>query len=546
MILRPIRQALRAPALAAIASGMLAVSSGAVGGTPVAPTLADFVGQQVTANTWRNINWSTAGYPGTWIEPAHGGDTYSPIVHVWTPTVARSGRVWLRLHPAGAGNGGTPEIPAGGSIDTQWLQVALAHGDVVFSGTAPHSGIWVNSLGAYQTNDFDIFGKLVQFVRSLATAFDFDPAKLTTLAQSRGNHVLLSAFRADLANPSAPTFAGRCSSIPNLMLHINSQCAYNPRRAGDEACSDFATESAAFYAVWGNPDDTRLCAGDLIATAPQLPPFVTSYDMEFPSIRYSSPDGKVPVATILADATSHWPQWGKVFGREYAKRGASDKFMCWANSEAGGDAEQLGAYAVAAREFYNGATLQDAMATGMAVKRGHNVIAARSSLVGVWQVNDGQTTPTGSTQGVAGQPVGAIADLSVGILAAGTNPMLGKPGGQTSAAQRTTLVATAGGYGFSVVPTQRILVNHAGTSNDGRQGRSWTSDGIRWNVPSLRPSGAIGFGTAQLDNKTIVVMAVAPLGTSISDQDARVYDHAAYQRIGNWTPFLIQMGYTPP
>lgn len=506
---------------------------------PTAPALSDFSAQQTGANTWRDIFWSST--VGTWIEPAHGGDTFSPIVHVWTPTVARSGRVWVRLHPAG----GDPDIPPGGSMDIQFLQPALAQGDVVFSGTFPHSGIWVASQGAYQTNDVDVCGKMLQFIRSLHVAFDFEVDNLATMAQSRGNHVLLSAFRANLADPEAPTYAGRRSSIPDRMFHVNSQFAFNTRRAGEESCSDWATESAAFYAFWGAADDTRLCSGDLIATAPVLPPFCTNYDLEWPSITYASADGKVPVATVNASGTNHWPQAGKVFGREYAARGMSDRYMAWANCAAGGDAEQMGYYVVANREMDGGATLQDAMTTAVAVKRGHSAIAARADLAGVWQVNDGLDPPTGSTAAVVGQPVGAIADMAQGIAAAATNPLVGTPGGQTTAAQRTVLATTPGGYGFSVVATQRVLVGYAGTSNDAREGRSWTLDNIRYDVPALLPAGAIGFGTAQANDKTLVLMVAAPLGTPITDQDARVYDHSAYQRRDDWSVYLTEIG-SPP
>lgn len=489
---------------------------------PEAPTLAslaEFLVAPENPLVYENILW--APNQPDWVEPATG-QTCKCWVDITMPPGVPADYGWTNGFPMAHHHhyaGGNHHV-RGGTVNSALKQKLLAKGIAFSSWEVPHP---VLTPGVPQ----NFWGRLVQYARSLSAALNLDPAKMFNIGRSRGNYSFVTAMMPDLADPQADTLAGRLSSVIKWHFGANTQGVYRTGRAADLFV--IASDRAAYLALNGPDVPTDPCAIDMIATAPQLPDFVVSYDKKVVD-RTLYPDGKVPASVIGTD--KHWPESGNQFVAKFKEVHAEDKIVFWDDSEAGGDEEQLGYCAEWIVGMWAGLTCAEAMFAAVAKVKGHHASHIPAGFAGVWQASDGTNASTPYT--AYGQPVGAIADASKGVAArTQSTPLAATAAGQVTPSQRPTLAPLANGSGISFALNTRLLIGFAGSGED-RACYFW---GVsrEYVKPGLSAGSAIGVGHSNDSTLTAVgdivaAIVAAPQGVAITAQDLKVYRHLARRR----------------
>ena len=492
---------------------------------PEAPTLeslAEFLVNPENPLVYEDILWS----PSTpdWVEPATGL-VCKCWVDITLPPGVPSDYGWEDGFPLANHHhfaGGNHHV-RGGSVNAQLKQKLLAKGIGFASWEIPHPVITPGT-------PLTFWGRSVQYARSLASALNLDPVLMFNVGRSRGNYSYLTALQPDLADPSSDTLAGTLSSVIQWHFGVNPQSVYRTGRAVDL----FVIESDrnAYYALQGPDNPAMPCAVDMIATAPQIPHLACCYDKPFVD-RTIYPDGKVPASVI--GTNQHWPESGNAFKEAYAPI-APDKFVCWDDSEVGGDTEQLGYCADWIMAMWSGLTCAEAMFEAVAKAKGHAAhhipVDENGVITGVWQLTDGTNASTPVVS--VGQSVGAIADASKGKAARSqSTPLAATAAGQTTAGQRPTLGVLPNGRGLAIATNQRMLIAFAGSGED-RQCVYWglTKEYTRAGVYA---GGAIGIGfsndsAANATGDVLAAMVSAAQGVAITEQDKKIYRHLARRR----------------
>ena len=163
-----------------------------------APTMALLEPYRVGAtNVFKGVPWGAV----TWTE---NGLNYSQVVDIYLPSIAPTGPFVVRDHPAAS----PYDIADGSGLYNSLIAPSLAAGYVFFARSARHPKLSSTPTEFYDTD----YAVSLQFIRSLHQALGFDPAKYYEYTQSRGSGCIINLLMADLANPTASTYAGRQSS----------------------------------------------------------------------------------------------------------------------------------------------------------------------------------------------------------------------------------------------------------------------------------------------------------------------------------------------
>lgn len=487
---------------------------------PTEPEIIALGGTKVSATEYDDVVWSATVAP--WLEPNSGGATFYPRMDIDKPSASAASFGWpdgypiaIHLPPSGS----TYKIAGGGSVAVNVKTPCLTEeGHIVISAMAPHPALTPAA-------SLDAWGELVQFIRSICPALGADPTKIYAVPRSRGNYINVTCLRPDLADSSSTSYRARQSSVLPLVMGANTQAWYNARRAAEENIDDMA-DAAAFYAgINETPNEAMPSFADMVATAPQVHTLVTNYDFRFPSDQYGT--RKVDYALIT---TNHWPGSGESLMDEYGKRGMASRIVCWDNSQAGGDAEQLGYYPRAASEFFRGATIGDAMMTSVAIKKSLAAYALRPAFRGAYQGSDGTNFATPVT--AVGQKLGGVINFAAGIAASETvAPAPTKSGGSPTAGNRTTVTAVANGYAQrALAGAEGFISPQSGSGGTADRPVLWWTDTEELTTADQYPASGIRFGATTHFNVDIVAMVTGVQGATIDAQSAKVFRFAAKHR----------------
>lgn len=455
------------------------------------PTLASIEAYRTSATTWKAVPWGGV----TWVE---SGITYSQVVDIYKPAVTIPNAPFIvRCHAASS----EYDIAPGSSMDISLVQKASAAGIWVFALSARHP-----YLSSTPTNFYDEdFGRGVQFIRSLAPALGFDPAKFYAYTQSRGSGMMIQALLPDLADPNASTYAGQQSSRGlKLCWSINPQSRSRSLLAGQKFLTD-QTQINLLLAAY--PDDTRQRdAAALVLTADEaaVPLFVAQYDTPYQA-------DKVTYAVMQANGgVTHYPNQGKDYREAYVARGMRDRIVV--TDQATGFANVTEDFVPVIQAIEAGLSLPWAVAIARAARLGHSLLAIPQSLQGIAVNSDG----TGGVPAV-GAGIGGIADKSQGIA----NTSLVGGAGQQGVNKKPKLAAIGANYGALFDSTDQLVCFKA---NSGAVGClvGWTTAGM-FTAVAAQDSASVTWSAGDTNTQTLAVVGGAPL----SVVDRRIYSSLA-------------------
>lgn len=458
---------------------------------PAAPTLASIEAYRTGPRTWKGVPWGD----GEWIE---NGITYRQVIDIYAPAVTIEDAPFIgRFHAASS----PYDIEPGGGMDTEILQKASAAGMWVFPVACRHP-----ALSSTPTQFFDDeYGRAVQFIRSLAPALGFDPAKFYVFTQSRGSGMLIQNLLPDLVNADAPTYAGRQSSRGIKMAwSINPQSHNRSSIAGQKFLID-QTQINLLLAAY--PDDARQRnAADLLLTADEsvIPLFVAQYDAAYQA-------DKVTFSVMQANGgITHYPNMGLAYRESYVARGLRDKIVVTDQSD--GFENVAADFVPTIQAVEAGIPLAWAVAIARSARLGHSLIAIPQSLAGVAVNPDG----TGGAPAVGGT-IGGIADKSQGINSTSTTG----GAGQNQLSRRPKLVAIGPNYGAEFDDTDRLVCLK---TNSGAAGClvSWSTTAMSTAVVT-QDTTSINWTVGTGNTQTVTVIGAEPLDIS----SRRIYSSLA-------------------
>lgn len=459
--------------------------------TPQPPTLASLDTWKQSATFWKAVPWGNV----TWVE---NGITYSQVVDIYKPAVTIANAPFIvRCHAASS----EYDIEPGGGLDTEIVQKASAAGIWVFALSCRHPALSSTPTEFYDED----YGRGVQFIRSLAPAMGFDPAKFYLFSQSRGSGMLIQNLLPDLANANAPTYAGRQSSRGIKMAwSINPQSHNRSSVAGQKFLVD-QTQINLLLAAY--PDDARQRnAADLLLTADEavIPLFVAQYEAAYQA-------EKVNFSVMQANGgITHYPNMGLAYREAYVARGKRDRIVV--TDQSSGFESVAADFVPVIQLIEAGISLPWAVAITRAARRGHSVIGIEPGRSGVAVNADG----TGGVPAV-GAGIGGIADKSQGILNAGT----AGGAGQQSLNKKPKLAALGSNYGALFDATDQLVCLKA---NSGAAGcfAAWTTTAMTTTVASQTTS-QIEWTVGDTNTQTLAVVGAAPLEVA----DRRIYSSLA-------------------
>lgn len=391
---------------------------------PLAPTLASFNDYQTSATTWSGIPYGSE----TWNEETLGGLELAQVVDVYRPTGTPppgGWRVVLWFHA----NSQDRVIQASGNL-RDCVNELLAAGYVVIAIEFRHPGVNVTEVDAH--NDI---GRAVQFARSIGAAFGCDQANYYGLARSRGSLAIWQSLQADLMSPTAPTHAGRQSSLLRAVWAYNPQTTY--RSAQYASLFVLAANQAAYLA--DEPDNPALgSAINSVATAPQPPWLALITEKPY----YGAPQAYPGPADDV-----HFPDMVAALRDAYIARGLRSRVV---------DLDDIpsGEGYIGARHWFDaiaaGMDAQEAMVVATAKATNGDVFYTRPSGEGAFS-DDAATT-----QAAVGQAAAVLANRGAGAAAT-----------QTVAADRPLVMAYGNGRALDFVDTSDVLATSVGTAATG-------------------------------------------------------------------------------
>lgn len=423
---------------------------------------------------WGNVSWTEGAY------------TYSQVVDIYVPSITPTGPFVFRHHAAQS----PYDITAGSTLDTTFIQASLVQGYVVFVCAARHP-----KLSSTPTNFYDEdYGRCLQFMRSLHVALGFNPNKGYCLTQSRGSGMMIQHLLPDLANPAAPTYAGRMSSRGlNLIYSINPQ-AYNRSLT---MATEYLTDSTQInLALADYPDDSRQRdAGTMVLTADlsAIPNFVAKYDATWQS-------GKVTYAAMQASGgVLHYPNQGLTYRSSYATRGVLDRIVV--TDQDSGLAEITSDFVPVIMGLEAGLNLPQAMAIARASRKSHSLIYIPPSLAGVTVNADG----SGGVPAVGGN-TGGISDKSAGI----GNTATANGAGQTTNANKPKLTQIGSQYGLLFADSTDTLVCQRANSGAAGCLAAWTTAAMTTTTTN-QTTNQIVWTVGSGNTQTLAIVGAAPL-----------------------------------
>jgi hypothetical protein len=458
---------------------------------PQAPGLDSIEAYRTSATTWKAVPWGDV----TWVE---NSITYSQVVDVYKPAVTIANAPFIvRCHAASS----PYDIEPGSGMDTEIVQKASAAGIWVFALSARHP-----ALSSTPTQFFDEdYGRGLQFIRSLAPALGFDASKCYLFSQSRGSGMLIQNLLPDLANPTAPTYAGRQSSRGIKMAwSINPQSHNRSLSAGQKFLID---QTQINLLLNGYPDDARQRnAAELVLTADEsaIPLFVAQYDAAFQA-------DKVTFSVLQANGgVTHYPNMGLAYRESYVARGLRDRIVVTDLSD--GFSNVAADFVPAIQALEAGLPLAWAVAIARSARLGHSLIAIPQSLAGISVEPNG----TGGTPAL-GAAIGGISDKSQGI----SNISTTGGAGQNQVTRRPKLQALGANYGALFDDTDRLVCLKA---NNGAAGclAAWSTTAMSTAVVS-QDTTSINWTVGNGNTQTVAVIGAAPLAVA----DRRIYSSLA-------------------
>lgn len=458
---------------------------------PAAPTLASIEAYRTSSTTWKAVPWGNV----SWVENAI---TYSQVVDIYKPAVTIPNAPFIvRCHAASS----PYDIEPGSGMDTEILQKASAAGIWVFALSARHPALSSTPTEFYDED----YGRGVQFIRSLAPALGFDPVKFYLFSQSRGSGMLIQNLLPDLANPTAPTYAGRMSSRGLKMAwSINPQSHNRSLSAGQKFLID---QTQINLLLNGYPDDARQRnAAELVLTADEsaIPLFVAQYDAGFQA-------AKVTYSVLQANGgVTHYPNMGLAYRESYVARGLRDRIVVTDLSD--GFSNVAADFVPTIQALEAGLPLAWAVSIARSARLGHSLIAIPQSLLGISVESNG----TGGTPALGGA-IGGIADKSQGINSISTTG----GAGQNQLSRRPTLAAIGPNYGAEFDDTDRLVCLK---TNSGAAGClvSWSTTAMSTAVVT-QDTASINWTVGTGNKQTVAVIGAAPLAVA----DRRIYSSLA-------------------
>jgi hypothetical protein len=388
---------------------------------PVIPTLADIAQYRTSPTTWIGIPYGDA----EWDEPTLNGKRLKQVYDLylpWEPKPGDSIPVVGRLHA----NGGERFIEPGSMLDNQLMQPALAAGMAVALIEFRHPVTNKNWNGLGDVPHEDV-GLAVQHIRSLHAALGLDRASFYFASQSRGNLAAWQAMQANRANPNAPTYAGRQSTLFEAGLGVNLQSEFRSQRF----CEQYIIPEDWAVVLASNPDDPRFGSTYLsVATAPKRPKMIVYHDNPY--------FGRLIAASEIIEGGVHHPDFGLSIKKAYEDVGDGDN-VAICDSVTGG-VETFGDFIPWLLEIRKGASAVEALTTVRTRRRGAVAYFVPKDGTGAYA---SQSKPSAIGSGAL---IGAIVDGSYGRAnrTLGVNAQ-GIYAGQTQSARRPMLVRLQSG-----------------------------------------------------------------------------------------------------
>lgn len=473
-----------------------------------APTLESIEAYRTSATSWAGIPYGAASWP----EPGMG--TLYQVVDIALPTGTAPAGGWpvvVYFHA----NSATRAISPGSNLDTLFKQPLLAMGYAVAAVEFRHPVTNVNQ-GAPHTDA----GLSLQFIRSLHQALNLDRARVHAFCRSRGSLALWQALQADMLNGSAPTYAGRQSSLLKSLWIIQGQIAYSTARFAELYI--VPADRAALLAA--NPDNPAWKnAYDGVATASTLPPIAMVHELPW----YGA---QVTAAQMAADgAQVHFPDAGRLMVAAYQARSLADRCAAWDNEPSSGDnVEQIGDAPYWFAYIDEGMSAIEALAMARARRKAMQAHYFSDDLAGAFQT----ASPLAGSP-VPGGPIGALACGQYGLANRSAPTPQGYGAAQLTAANRPLLYQFGTGhYGAAFDSTDRWAV--AMPSDGAIEFRAWTDAGEVTTLLSTSTSNYV-FGTTAFQDQKLA-LAVGKDGAALTPNDLKIFRRFASAWAGRAYP----------
>lgn len=447
-----------------------------------------------------------------WIEQAAGSEVQRQAFDLTLPPgpAPVGGRpVVAYLHAAGS----TKYVAPGSAVDVQIKQPALAGDEVFVSAWHRNPKTNFNWNGANGVPVTDA-GLLLQQLRALAPALGLDPNNILVIGSSKGNDYLTATFSGNLANPSAPTYAGRQSSLPTDGYSVNPQVYYDPGKWATKFVPP-ANQAAFLAAEPANPLMPN--AAELIATCPVecLIPLVMVHDAAF-----------VAYPHISATTDIHFSGNATEALLAYTARGYAHRISIWASDSA--VETKLGTALPYWRNRRAGMSVREALAVARARQRSAALWYARADLSGLARDSAGTLAPA------VDQVVGAIVDGSYGLanranVATALGYSLGQPGGDSL---KPTLRAKGNGQLCIRFDASNDKLLSSYVSDGTPNFRAWADVMYSTYISASTTGLQIGVGTTEtaLAGKDVSLMLAQD--ETISAADLRIYANFAQELSG--------------
>jgi hypothetical protein len=447
----------------------------------------------------------------SWVEQAAGSEVQRQAFDLTLPpgTAPVGGRpVVVYLHASGR----TKFVAPGSSVDVHIKQVALAGGEVFVSAwhRNPKTNFgWDGANGVPVTDA----GLLVQQLRALAPALGLDPNNILFVGSSKGNDYLTATFSGDLANPSAPTYAGRQSSLPSAGYSVNPQVYYDPGKWATKFVPP-ANQAAFLAAEPANPLLPN--AAELIATCPVecLIPVAMVHDAAFVAYPHISATTDIHFSGNATEALA-----------AYTARGYAHRITVWASEDTAEG--RLGTALPWWRNLRSGMSVREAMAATRARTRGAALWYPREGDGGMSQNADG----TGAI--VVDGVIGGIVDGSYGLAnRAAVAGSLGFPIGQPTANNKPSLRAKGNGQYCIRFDATNDKLQSAYASDGTPNFRAWADAMYTTYISATTTTLQVGVGTTEtaLAGKDVSLMLAQD--AAITDADLRIYANFAQELSG--------------